>query len=182
MRSETPVFRPSAEEWRDPLAYIAYIRQNGAEEAGMAKIIPPEGWNSSFAIDRRRLKLPTKLVSVHMLAAKETSAAVLQHFWDAYNAFMVSSGFSRLKKTPTFMGQEIDLYRLFRLVSKRGGYAAVSDDKGGWRDVVLAMQVSCDKKFMFFRGKDSSFVSLSHAYHPGFCRLLTILISLFTLA
>ena len=39
---EAPVYRPSAEEWEDPLAYIASI-QEAAAKAGIAKIIPPTG-------------------------------------------------------------------------------------------------------------------------------------------
>lgn len=39
---EAPVYRPSAEEWEDPLGYIASI-QEAAAKAGIAKIIPPTG-------------------------------------------------------------------------------------------------------------------------------------------
>lgn len=135
---EAPTFRPSAEEWKDPMAYIAFVRRH-AEAAGIAKIIPPEGWDPPFAIDKRRLKLPTKVLSVHQLQSKDTSAAVKQ-FWQAYNGFMDASG-SKLKKKPTFVGQEIDLYRLYRLVTKRGGFAAVTEERG-WKDIVTGLQVS----------------------------------------
>ena len=40
-----PVFRPTAAEFEDPLAYIAKIQPRGAH-AGIAKIIPPEGASS----------------------------------------------------------------------------------------------------------------------------------------
>ena len=40
---EAPAFRPTEEEWRDPLAYIASIAA-AAESAGIARIVPPSGW------------------------------------------------------------------------------------------------------------------------------------------
>lgn len=38
-----PAFRPTEEEWRDPLAYIALITP-AAEAVGIARIVPPAGW------------------------------------------------------------------------------------------------------------------------------------------
>lgn len=133
-----PVFRPSAEEWQDPLSYLAYVRQH-ADTVGIAKIVPPEGWQPPFVIDKKRLKFRTRLQSVHQLQTRDSGAAVKQ-FWDSFNAFMDGTG-SRLKKKPMFAGQEIDLYRLYRLVQKRGGYDAVNEDKS-WKDIVACLQVS----------------------------------------
>lgn len=39
---DAPVFRPTAEEFQDPLGYISSI-QGSATAAGIAKIIPPPG-------------------------------------------------------------------------------------------------------------------------------------------
>lgn len=39
---EAPVFRPTAQEFADPLSYISGI-QTSAAAAGIAKIIPPPG-------------------------------------------------------------------------------------------------------------------------------------------
>jgi histone demethylase JARID1 len=135
--SEGPTFRPSAEEWRDPMAYIAFVRRH-AEAAGIAKIIPPN-FEPDFAFDKKR-KVPTKLLSVHQLQTKDTSAAV-KHFWEDYNAFLEASGSNRPKKKPTFIGQEIDLYALYRVTMKRGGYHSVTEDKT-WKEIVAALQVS----------------------------------------
>lgn len=47
---EAPTFRPTPEEFVDPLAYISSIRAAG-EKCGILKIIPPEGWKPDFSID-----------------------------------------------------------------------------------------------------------------------------------
>lgn len=47
---EAPTFRPTEEEFRDPMEYMRKIAPEGAKY-GIAKIIPPEGWNPTFAID-----------------------------------------------------------------------------------------------------------------------------------
>lgn len=39
---EAPVYHPTAEEWEDPLAYVASI-QDEAVKAGIVKIVPPTG-------------------------------------------------------------------------------------------------------------------------------------------
>lgn len=137
---EAPIFRPTLDEWADPLAYIStVVRRSGCEARfGICKIVPPEGWAPPFAIDKRRLKFPTRLQAVHQLQSRDTSAA-LKQFWDGYNDFLRASG-TKHKKNPTFAGQEIDLYRLFRVVNKRGGYHVVTEDKG-WRDVASSLQV-----------------------------------------
>lgn len=37
-------FRPTMEEFKDFSKYIAYMESQGAHRAGLAKVIPPEGW------------------------------------------------------------------------------------------------------------------------------------------
>jgi hypothetical protein len=47
---ESPTYRPTAEQFKDPVQYIQSIREE-AQKYGIVKIIPPDSWNPSFAID-----------------------------------------------------------------------------------------------------------------------------------
>lgn len=48
--AEAPTFRPTLEEFKDPMEYMRKIAPEGAKY-GIAKIIPPDGWEPTFAID-----------------------------------------------------------------------------------------------------------------------------------
>ena len=48
--TEAPTFRPSVDEFRDPMEFIRSIASQG-RKYGIVKIIPPESWNPDFALD-----------------------------------------------------------------------------------------------------------------------------------
>jgi len=135
---QVPVFRPTEAEWRDPLGYLASIRRQ-AELIGMAKIIPPPRWEAQHVPDQDGVTFKTKVQSVHEMQWKDTVTEAKQ-FWAMFNAFQESTGGSKGRKKPVFAGQEIDLYRLYRVVGKRGGFAEVCCKKR-WKEVVNAMEV-----------------------------------------
>lgn len=47
---EAPTFRPTEEEWKDPMEYMRKIAAEGSKY-GIVKLIPPESWNPDFVID-----------------------------------------------------------------------------------------------------------------------------------
>uniref|UniRef100_A0A8C7ZFQ1 [histone H3]-trimethyl-L-lysine(9) demethylase n=1 Tax=Oryzias sinensis TaxID=183150 RepID=A0A8C7ZFQ1_9TELE len=44
-------FRPTMEEFKDFAKYIVYMESQGAHRAGLAKVIPPEGWKPRKSYD-----------------------------------------------------------------------------------------------------------------------------------
>lgn len=44
-------FRPTVEEFKDFAKYIVYMESQGAHRAGLAKVIPPEGWKPRRCYD-----------------------------------------------------------------------------------------------------------------------------------
>ena len=47
---DCPEFFPTAEEFKDPMAYIKTISDK-AKDYGICKIIPPQGWKMPFVTD-----------------------------------------------------------------------------------------------------------------------------------
>jgi len=48
--AEAPVYRPTEDEFRDPMEYMHKIAPEG-RKYGIVKIIPPKSWEPTFAID-----------------------------------------------------------------------------------------------------------------------------------
>ena len=136
---EAPTFRPTAEEFSNPFLYISSIRPQ-AEAFGICRIIPPAGWKPPFAIDRHSFRFKTRIQPVHELQHQGAASAAGREWLEGYQAFLRRHG-KQPKKAPTMGKQEIDLWKLFRAVAKRGGYERVTQEKA-WKDICRVMRVS----------------------------------------
>jgi len=114
--------------------------------SGICRVAPPPEWVAgvaeAFAIDRASLKFNARVQRVDQLQRKHTAVAS-QRFWNEYQAWMAANGVKRKggKLNPVFGGKEIELDRLHAIVQRRGGYEAVTGDRG-WREVANILDVS----------------------------------------
>jgi [histone H3]-trimethyl-L-lysine4 demethylase len=139
--TEAPVYRPTSEQFADPLRFIASIREE-AEPFGLCRIIPPDDWQPPCTIDRKAFKFPTRIQCVHELQERSSTFQAQHVFHRDYHAFLKAHD-RYLKKTPVFGSREIDLFKFYKAVSRRGGYQSVTDAKS-WKDVSRILQVSRD--------------------------------------
>lgn len=117
---EAPVFEPSAEEFEDPIAYIAKIRPIG-EQTGIVKIRPPVHWKPPFSIDPEKLRFTPRVQTLNEL---EASTRVKLNFLDALARFWDLQGSSL--KVPNVERIPLDLHLLFKTVVAEGGYDEVT--------------------------------------------------------
>lgn len=120
---ECPVFRPTPEEFKNPLAYISKIRPI-AEKSGIAKILPPEFWSPPFAVDVDKLKFTPRVQRLNELEAK---TRVKLNFLDQIAKFWELQGSSL--KIPMVERRALDLYTLHRVVQEEGGMEQTTKDR-----------------------------------------------------
>ena len=64
--SRAPVFRPTKEEWSQPLEYLQSVMPR-CEEQGILKIVPPAGWRPHDRFTGSDAAFETKRQEVHRL-------------------------------------------------------------------------------------------------------------------
>uniref|UniRef100_A0A2C9WI55 [Histone H3]-trimethyl-L-lysine(4) demethylase n=1 Tax=Manihot esculenta TaxID=3983 RepID=A0A2C9WI55_MANES len=127
-----PVYYPSEDEFKDPLAYIYKIREE-AEKYGICKIVPPKSWSPPFALNLDNFSFPTKTQAIHQLQARPASCDS-KTFELEYKRFLEHHCGKKLRKRVIFEGEELDLCKLFNAVKRFGGYDKVVKEKK-WREV-----------------------------------------------
>uniref|UniRef100_A0A0E0E6R1 [Histone H3]-trimethyl-L-lysine(4) demethylase n=1 Tax=Oryza meridionalis TaxID=40149 RepID=A0A0E0E6R1_9ORYZ len=131
---EAPVFRPTEEEFGDPLAYVARIRPL-AEPYGICRIVPPPSWSPPPALDVSTLSFPTKRQPIHRLLARLAPADPDTFLLD-YRRFLHRGRKKPKPKLPALSdGRPLDLCRLFHAVKRFGGYDGACTGKR-WADVL----------------------------------------------
>ncbi|KAL3212777.1 hypothetical protein MRX96_007829 [Rhipicephalus microplus] len=135
---EAPVFEPTPEEFKDPMAYIAKIRPI-AEQTGICKIRPPTDWQPPFAVDVENFKFTPRVQRLNEL---EATTRIKLNFLDQIAKFWDLQG-SRLK-IPNIEKKALDLYNLYRFVHDEGGMEQSGANLG---DINLSEDSEdCDKK------------------------------------
>lgn len=135
--AEAPLFKPSEEQWADPLLYLSLIREQ-AEQYGLCRIQPPESFRPGFHLDRRAYKLKPRRQEVSSLQQRLDTSQEDQRFFELHKAWLVHQG-KPTRVKPTFQGREVDLSLLYRTVRRRGGFAQVT--ASGWQEVARILQV-----------------------------------------
>jgi len=120
---DAAIFRPTIEEFADPLGYINQIRTI-AESYGICKIIPPRSWKPPFCIDMDNFKFTPRVQRLNELEAntriKINFLEKLSNFWELQgNKFRV----------PILERKPIDLYKLYKTVEAMGGIETVTKNK-----------------------------------------------------
>ncbi|KAF9113649.1 hypothetical protein BGX27_001124 [Mortierella sp. AM989] len=121
---DAPCFYPTAEEFMEPLKFIESIRPE-AEKAGICKIIPPEGWKPTFAIDTE--------TRIQKLNSMEGETRTNLNYLDQLYKFHRQQGHP-VNKIPQLDKRPIDLFRLRKEVASRGGYQKVTAGKK-WAEI-----------------------------------------------
>ena len=127
--SEAPTYRPSDEDWRDPLEYLRQIEPEG-RRYGIVKIIPPDSWNPDFAIDTTRFHFKTRKQELNSC---EGGTRANLDYLDQLSKFHKSQGMN-LNRFPSVDKRPLDLYELKKAVESRGGFERVCKGKK-WAEI-----------------------------------------------
>ncbi|KAI9822625.1 MAG: hypothetical protein M1827_000344 [Pycnora praestabilis] len=117
---EAPTFRPTEEEFKDPMEYMRKIAPEG-RKYGIAKIIPPDTWNPGFAIDTEKFHFRTRRQELNSV---EGGTRANLNYLDQLAKFHKQHG-TNLNRFPSVDKRPLDLYKLKKAVETRGGFDKV---------------------------------------------------------
>ncbi|ORZ20066.1 PLU-1-like protein-domain-containing protein [Lobosporangium transversale] len=126
---DAPCYYPTPEEFMEPLKFIESIRPE-AEKAGICKIIPPEGWKPRFSLDTEVFRFKTR---IQKLNSMEGETRTNLNYLEQLYKFHRQQGHPVLK-IPQLDKRPIDLFRLRKEVTARGGYQKVTAGKK-WAEI-----------------------------------------------
>jgi hypothetical protein len=120
---EAPVFQPTAEEFRDPIAYLTKIRPV-VVNTGICKIRPPPGWKPPFSLDVDHFTFTPRLQPLNELEAK---TRVKLNFLEQLAKFWELQGVSF--KIPNVDRSPMDLHTIFKAVTGFGGFKEMTKQR-----------------------------------------------------
>ncbi|KAH9882346.1 hypothetical protein J1614_000582 [Plenodomus biglobosus] len=126
---EAPTYRPTAEQFKDPVQYIQSIREE-AQKFGIVKIVPPDSWNPPFAVDTERFHFRTRRQELNSV---EGGSRANLNYLDQLAKFHKQHGHS-LTRFPSVDKRPLDLYKLKKAVETRGGFDRVCKQKK-WAEI-----------------------------------------------
>ncbi|PSN75415.1 PLU-1-domain-containing protein [Corynespora cassiicola Philippines] len=126
---EAPTYRPTADEFKDPIQYIQKIRDE-AQQYGIAKIVPPDSWNPPFPVDTERFHFRTRRQELNSV---EGGTRANLNYLDQLAKFHKQHGNS-LTRFPSVDKRPLDLYKLKKAVETRGGFDRVCKQKK-WAEI-----------------------------------------------
>ena len=126
---EAPTYRPTAEQFKDPVAYMQSIREE-AQQYGIVKIVPPDTWNPHFAVDTERFHFRTRKQELNSV---EGGTRANLNYLDQLGKFHKQHGHS-LTRFPSVDKRPLDLYKLKKAVETRGGFERVCKQKK-WAEI-----------------------------------------------
>ncbi|KAJ7249734.1 PLU-1-like protein-domain-containing protein [Mycena haematopus] len=111
---DCPTFYPTAEEFKDPMAYIRTISDH-ANAHGICKVVPPVGWKMPFVTDTANFRFKTRL---QRLNSVEASSRAKINFLEQLYVWHQQQGNPRVS-VPTINNKPLDLYQLRKEVTKK---------------------------------------------------------------
>uniref|UniRef100_A0A182QGU4 [histone H3]-trimethyl-L-lysine(4) demethylase n=1 Tax=Anopheles farauti TaxID=69004 RepID=A0A182QGU4_9DIPT len=129
---EAPVFKPSEEDFKNPLVYINKIRPM-AEKYGICKILPPSSWQPPFTVDVEKLTFTPRIQRLNEL---EAETRIKLNFLDQIAKFCELQGTTL--KIPMVERKPLDLYTLHKIVNQEGGLEVVTKERK-WSKIACRM-------------------------------------------
>ncbi|KAL8826122.1 MAG: hypothetical protein Q9170_007529 [Blastenia crenularia] len=117
---DAPTFRPTEDEFRDPMEYIKKIASEG-RKYGICKIIPPPEWKPGFAIDTEKFHFRTRRQELNSV---EGGTRTNLNYLDQLAKFHKQHGMN-LNRFPSVDKKPLDLYKLKKAVETRAGFEKV---------------------------------------------------------
>ena len=118
-----PVFEPTEEQFKDPLAYISSIRAEG-EKFGIVKIRPPPSFQPPFALSVEDFKFRPRRQRINELSA---CTRIRSNFLERLSKFWELQGI--MLKIPRVENEILCLYTLHNAVQNVGGFSQCCQDK-----------------------------------------------------